>query len=652
MCGIFGIIPGEQTSPVSFDNKVGELQQLFKYSLSRGSEAAGLAAVSSANDNEKKHLSASVSVKIVKENFKSRHFFKTTQFFQFKKDMIGEYVDVVIGHTRMSTNGHSCDNKNNQPVVSNRKLIVGVHNGIITNYKSLFDENDKSSDLDTQVLLDYLEKKIFPSKITTKFSHRVLTNKLLNALSKVEGTFNLGLIFPALGRVVLISNHGSLYYCIQNGFVYFASEKIFLKKLKSNCLIKQILHSPAIFNINPSKKRHISVKKFESRESKQVISKQFENSLSILEKHTINTKKIENLIRCSKCILPITTPFISFDENGVCNFCLEHQKISYKGLQSLDYILSKYRRSDGLPDCAVAFSGGRDSSYGLHLLKKELGMNPIAFTYDWGMISELGRRNQARMISKLQVEHILVSADITTKRRHIRKNILAWIKKPDLGMIPLFMQGDKQCEYYADKVMRDYNVPLMIYCRGNELEREEFKAGHCGVQDADPGGVIHDLSYKNKFKLLNYYGKQYLKNPSYINESFFETAFGYVSTYLQPHNYLYLWHYLEWNEKQIVETLTKDYDWELSNDTSTTWRIGDGTPAFYNYIYYQVQGFTENDSLRARQVREGIISRKRALSLVMQENKPQYRNLKWYFDTLNLDGDKVLTVVHGMNKLY
>jgi len=192
----------------------------------------------------------------------------------------------------------------------------------------------------------------------------------------------------------------------------------------------------------------------------------------------------------------------------------------------------------------------------------------------------------------------------------------------------------------------------MIYCRGNELEKEEFKTGHCGVREADPGGVIHDLAIKNKLKLLKYYGSEYLKNPSYINESFFQTAFGYFTTYWQPHDYIYLWHYLDWDEKTIEKTLTKEYNWEMSTETTTSWRIGDGTPPFYNYIYCQVQGFTENDSLRARQVREGIISRAEALDLVYSENQPQYGALAWYFDTIELDGDAVLSVVDGMRKLY
>ena len=77
----------------------------------------------------------------------------------------------------------------------------------------------------------------------------------------------------------------------------------------------------------------------------------------------------------------------------------------------------------------------------------------------------------------------------------------------------------------------------------------------------------------------------------------------------------------------IEETLIKEYNWELAADTKTTWRIGDGTAGFYNYIYYTIAGFTEHDTFRSNQVREGVITRKKALELVNEENRPRYENI-------------------------
>ncbi len=192
----------------------------------------------------------------------------------------------------------------------------------------------------------------------------------------------------------------------------------------------------------------------------------------------------------------------------------------------------------------------------------------------------------------------------------------------------------------------------MIYCRGNEYENEEFKWGHCGISEGSPRGIIHDLSIKGKVQLATYYARQYLSNSSYINLSIFDTLFGYFSTYIQHHQYLYLWHYIPWNEEIINNTLINEYGWEKEKDTPSTWRIGDGSAPFYNYIYYSVQGFTENDTFRSNQIREGDITRKKALELVYEENRPRYASLKWYFDVLGLDGDMVLTVIDKIPKKY
>ena len=634
MCGIYGIIKSKNSEQsFYFQDLEPVIKKLFKLSLSRGSEAAGLLAVS---ENK---------IDLIKSTTNINSFLQSRDYKLLKKDFLNENIELIMGHTRMPTHGSSENNKNNQPVISKNKKIIGIHNGIVVNYKSLQKNQEEISELDTQVLLDYLEEKI--DQIKNKQELVVLFEQLSK---KIEGTANLALFLTEKNQLLLYSNNGSLYFLKKEEKIYFASERSTLEKVFS---IKptQIKGELLIFDFENKEKKYI-LNDFSSNSGLLNQKKHFINKIEVLKKHQVDYQAIERIKRCAKCILPATTPFIQFNELGICNYCLEHQKISYLGKNKLEESLEKYRNQSGKINCLVAFSGGRDSSYGLHLIKKELGLNPIAFTYDWGMISDLGRRNQARVLGKLGVEQILVSANISKKRHDIRQNILAWLKNPDLGMVPLFMQGDKQCEYYADQVMHKYKIPLMIYCRGNELEKEEFKSGLCGIKEADPGGVMHDIALQDKLKLLSYYGQQYLKNPSYFNSSIFDTAFGYFSTYLKPHNYLYLWHYLPWREDEIVRTLTTEYNWEMSEDTSTSWRIGDGTPAFYNYIYYQVQGFTENDSFRSRQIREGIISREKALELVKKENEPQYNNLKWYFDTLDLDGDIVLSAIDKMKKKY
>lgn len=364
-----------------------------------------------------------------------------------------------------------------------------------------------------------------------------------------------------------------------------------------------------------------------------------------------NQEAINSLRRCTKCILPETMPFIEFDERGVCNYCRNYKKIKIKGKTALQKIVSPYRSKLGKPDCIVAFSGGRDSSYALHYVKKILKMNPIAYSYDWGMITDLGYRNQTKLCNKLRVRQILISANIKKKREYIRKNIFAWLKKPDLGVIPLFMAGDKQYFYHANQLRKQLGIKLIIYSE-NLLEKTDFKSGFCGIKPKFDIKHAFNLGILSKTKLAFYYLKQYLFNPFYLNSSILDTLSAYLSSYFIPHDYLYLYQYIKWDEKKVILTLTKKYDWETADDTQATWRIGDGTAAFYNYIYYLTAGFTENDTFRSNQIREGVISRKEALKLTQEDNKPRYDSIKWYCKTIGIDFKKTLTTINAMSKLY
>jgi len=142
------------------------------------------------------------------------------------------------------------------------------------------------------------------------------------------------------------------------------------------------------------------------------------------------------------------------------------------------------------------------------------------------------------------------------------------------------------------------------------------------------------------------------KSPDYFNSSLWDTISGeYYRSFMKKKDYFHVFDYWTWDEKIIDQTLLGEYDWEIAPDTNTTWRIGDGTAAFYNYIYYTVAGFTEHDTFRSNQVREGQLSRKKALELVEDENRPRYPNLQWYLDTVGLDFENTIKAINSIPKL-
>lgn len=371
----------------------------------------------------------------------------------------------------------------------------------------------------------------------------------------------------------------------------------------------------------------------------------------IVEKNDNFMNDCSALRRCSCCILPETMPFIEFDEEGVCNYCHNYQPTQLLPEEQLRAVANKIRSKDGTQDCIVMFSGGRDSSFLLHYVVKELNLHPLVFTYDWGMSTPIAERNATKLCEALHVERIVIRKDAEKKIRNIRKNVKAWCKRPDLGMIPLFMAGDKQFFTEVNRIAQQRGLHTM-FIGTSPLEKTDFKTGFCGVAPNFNAKQIHSLSQSGKVGMILYYLKQFIRNPAYINSSLLDSAKAFFAFYNSKQEQINLFRYVRWDEDAINDVLISQYGWETDPECSTTWRIGDGTAAFYNYIYYSAAGFTENDTLRSNQIREGVLSRQEALRRVQLDNRPRYTSMKWYFNRIGLDMDKTLAAVERLPRLH
>ena len=74
--------------------------------------------------------------------------------------------------------------------------------------------------------------------------------------------------------------------------------------------------------------------------------------------------------------------------------------------------------------------------------------------------------------------------------------------------------------------------------------------------------------------------------------------------------------------------------------------------SFYNYIYYTVAGFSEIETFRSNQIREGLISREEAINLIYAENKPMYQSIKWYLEAIGLDFTETIKIINNIKKYY
>jgi hypothetical protein len=678
MCGIFGFVISPCAS-VDRQGLAGSVRQLYGLAESRGKEAAGLSIV------------LPDRIEVLKRPLRGRRLLRDPVFGQ----MLGTAIDgwrfeaphpiVLFGHTRMVTNGSATDHGNNQPVIKDG--LVGIHNGIIVNDADLWRNHPRlirNAEVDTEALLAVIAER--------RFGNCSLSESVSMVFGEARGANSIALASADDDALVLATTNGSLFYSVSRDarMLVFASERYILERIMTEDGLRDAMTGCEAVQIRPGEgflvpfadPRPLAFSLERDRHHQALASSlvvpppdqpsatrrrivdhpagaagpasPHVSSRSLRELEAlmqIDFDRIGALLRCSRCLLPETFPFIEFDAAGVCQHCRNHQPLRQMSEKELGTHCDSVRRADGRPDCLVPVSGGRDSSYGLHYIKKVLGLNPVAYTYDWGMVTDLARRNISRMCEALEVEHVLVAADIAQKREFVRLNVSAWLRRPHLGTVPLFMAGDKQFFYYAEMLKRQMDLRTVIFSM-NRFERTDFKVGFCGINDTLRRKKLHGISAMSKGRLALFYAKEFVLNPAYLNRSLIDTLSAYLSFYVIPFNYLQLYDYLRWDEPSIEHTLINGYGWEVSSDSSTTWRIGDGTAPFYNYIYLRIAGFTENDTFRSNQIREGLLSRDQALDRVMTDNRPRAEGFKWYCDSIGIDPIDTLRNVNQVTTRY
>ena len=598
MCGIFGIVSNSVASSK-------DLRLLACHAEQRGKDSSGL---------------------LIHED-RGYRLIRSTDPIKVLLDSIGaSSAGFVMGHSRLVTNGLA----DNQPVF--REGVCVIHNGIVVNDSSIWPRigKDRQLEVDTEVIAAIAAGVLEGGGSVEEISTRVL--------ALCEGTVAAAVALPGLGKLCLFSNNGSLHLGVKGESTYFASEAFPLTQL--GCSDVRQIKDGVVLDIPVDDSVEVS-------DRSESHARNLIPSLGTLaaEERLLEDRQYE-LRRCTKCILPETMPFIQFDHDGVCNYCAHYKPIGLRPQEDLLEILRPYRRTTG-DECIVPFSGGRDSSYALHLIVNEMKLRPITYTYDWGMVTDLGRRNISRMCGELGVENIVIAADIAKKRRNIALNLAAWLKSPNLGMISILTAGDKHFFQHVETVKKQTGIALNLWGI-NPLETTHFKAGFLGVPpDFEETRVYtHGVAKQLRYQSLRL--RAMLHSPGYFNRSLWDTLSGeYYRSFQEKSDYLHVFDYWRWDETTVDQSL-EQYEWEKAPDTQTTWRIGDGTAAFYNYVYYKAAGFTEHDTFRSNQIREGDLTREEALALVAEENRPRYPNIKWYLDAIGMDFTEVIKVVNSM----
>ena len=116
---------------------------------------------------------------------------------------------------------------------------------------------------------------------------------------------------------------------------------------------------------------------------------------------------------CSRCVMDLSDSSLTFDEAGVCEYCLNFEDnispnwhTDQRGAKRLDAIAEEIRDAGkGRPfDCIIGLSGGLDSSYLTLVAKERLGLRPLLFHVDAGWNTDQAVGNIERLVDGLGLD--------------------------------------------------------------------------------------------------------------------------------------------------------------------------------------------------------------------------------------------------------
>jgi N-acetyl sugar amidotransferase len=343
--------------------------------------------------------------------------------------------------------------------------------------------------------------------------------------------------------------------------------------------------------------------------------------------------------RCTRCVLPETFPNIKFDNNGVCNVCLDHDRKwsswkiggSIKTSDKLSKIFNNVKKMKHKYDCLVPFSGGKDSTYVLYICKNVFNLNVLAFNFNNGFQTEEAITNISHAVKLLDVDLVTIGP-----RWSLMKELYSsFLLKAGEACTPCNMG----IELGSYRIAQQENIPLIvmgssprteecspkeIYTYNKEYFMNVIKRNKCGT-------FINGTLYQDLNKNASFIdGKKHALSHKYFKKL---DSLKIASIFNTPLR-INLPEYIEWNENEMFGILKDKLNWGEAKFGKE--HMDCEISPVKCYLRYQRWGFGSKTQKYAALVRDGQINRENALELLKEEENEPKENLNFLLNKLNL----------------
>jgi N-acetyl sugar amidotransferase len=340
-----------------------------------------------------------------------------------------------------------------------------------------------------------------------------------------------------------------------------------------------------------------------------------------------NTEKI-----CSRCIYDSKIPNIYFDEEGICNYCKQIEKLEMQfstgkpeGEKLLQKIIEtiKVRGKNKKYDCIIGVSGGTDSSFML-LKSKEWGLRPLAVHYDNTWNTSTATENIRKVTSKLKIDLFTYVIDNKEADDIFRAFLLAGVPEFDASTDMAFAQVLRM-------VAAKYGVKYI-------LEGHSFKAEGISPQGNNyfDGKYIKDIHRK--------YGRIHMKTyPLMTFFQFMKWVLFYRQQFIRP-----LW-YIDYSKSMARDRLVKEAGWEYYGGHHLENRATNFLHTIYNP---QKFGIDNRNLSLAAEVRSGILDRDKALELYNSPLGTDPELVEYVKKRMGFSDEQFNNILHGPKRTF
>lgn len=256
-----------------------------------------------------------------------------------------------------------------------------------------------------------------------------------------------------------------------------------------------------------------------------------------------------NYQMCTRCVMDTTDSEIVFNEDGVCNHCIEAEikleknwfpgEVGKEKLEKVSKQIQEYGK-DKEYDCIIGVSGGVDSSYLLHVATKLMNLRPLVVHVDAGWNSEIAVRNIENLVKALDLDLFTYVVDW----EEIKDLQTAYLKSA------LANQDVPQDHAFFAKLYEfAVNNNIKYVLTGSNMTSESILPSSWGYDAMD----AKQLQY-----IQNKFGTVKLKNYPVISYFEYKIYYPYIKKMIRyaPLNWI------DYDKNKAIDFLIENYGWK------------------------------------------------------------------------------------------